>query len=483
MENNPIFSLTRRDYETSRQEGLAKIPIISNGDWTDLNASDPGIIVLDYVHALVDMVQFYQDHNALEVYLSTAKERKNLFRLARQLSYKIKSASGAYVTVKFYLDKALENPVFIPAGTSVKTSGDNQINYTTLYDTYLYSGMTETTVEAIQGEWRLLKYKGTGASSLDATQNPADQRIELPEKNIQINTIKIVDDSNRIWEPTDYLVFSSPTDRVFEARLNYDDTTTILFGNGNRGMIPLDTDTLTITYLVTSGSKGRVGANKITVCDESFIDSEGNQVKLKVTNDTNSSGGSDSQSDEDIVAFAPASIKAQGRAVTRGDYEALAREVEGVKDAHAMDINSDPDICGFNEVKVLIIPDDGDELSGTLYDKIYDYISKRMVPPTQLKIMTSIPKYIDINATVVYDKSYTEEAVQYNILVALDNYFLSRSTQLGGTVSTGQLISIISNADGVRYVDKLTSPSETITLGTTEVAKLGECNITLGRSE
>ena len=36
MIENPIFSYTRRDYEGSRQEGLAKIPILSKGNWTDL---------------------------------------------------------------------------------------------------------------------------------------------------------------------------------------------------------------------------------------------------------------------------------------------------------------------------------------------------------------------------------------------------------------------------------------------------------------
>ena len=68
--SNPIFSYTKRDYEGARQEGLAQIPILSNGVWTDLNASDPGIILLDYVHGLVDMIQYYQDHQALETIVS-----------------------------------------------------------------------------------------------------------------------------------------------------------------------------------------------------------------------------------------------------------------------------------------------------------------------------------------------------------------------------------------------------------------------------
>lgn len=77
MSDNVFFSYTNRDYESSRQEGISKIPVYSNGTWTDTNISDPGVIILDYIHALVDMIQYYQDHNALEVYLSTA-DRKSV---------------------------------------------------------------------------------------------------------------------------------------------------------------------------------------------------------------------------------------------------------------------------------------------------------------------------------------------------------------------------------------------------------------------
>ena len=103
--SNDIFSYTNRSLENSRQEGLRKIPIISRGDWTDLNATDPGMIILDYVHALVDMINFYQDHQALETFISTAKERKNIFRLAKQLSYKIRSSKGSTVDLEFYVEE------------------------------------------------------------------------------------------------------------------------------------------------------------------------------------------------------------------------------------------------------------------------------------------------------------------------------------------------------------------------------------------
>ena len=56
---NPFFSYTNRDFENSRKEGMARIPILSKGLWTDLNAGDPGVVLLDYMHALADLCNYY----------------------------------------------------------------------------------------------------------------------------------------------------------------------------------------------------------------------------------------------------------------------------------------------------------------------------------------------------------------------------------------------------------------------------------------
>ena len=169
MAENNIFSYTRRDYEGSRKEGLAKIPVISRGSWTDLNATDPGVIILDYVHALVDMINYYQDHQALETFITTAKERANIFRLAKQLSYDIRSAKGATCLVTFDSPVIVDKVVKIPKYTAVSTLSD--IQYLTTVDSYLLKGEHVVDVPCVQGVKKQIVYKGTGISRFSNVVN------------------------------------------------------------------------------------------------------------------------------------------------------------------------------------------------------------------------------------------------------------------------------------------------------------------------
>jgi len=236
MSENPIFSYTRRDYEGSRREGLAKIPIISKGHWTDLNATDPGIIILDYVHALVDMMNYYQDHQALEAFITTAKERENIFRLAKQLSYKILSAKGATCDVVFTSSMIYNHTIRIPKYTKISTMSG--ITYLTMQDAYLSAGETRVTVPCIQGKLMTVTYTGTGISRLSPVAGAANQSIRLVDYNIDLDSIQITDNLNRLWSPVEYITFSTELDRVYQVELNPDDTVSIKFGDGERGIIP-----------------------------------------------------------------------------------------------------------------------------------------------------------------------------------------------------------------------------------------------------
>lgn len=475
-DNNNIFSYTKRDYASSRKEGLSKIPTLSNGVWTDLNATDPGIIILDYVHALVDMINFYQDHQALETFITTAKERSNLFRLAKQFSYKIRSATSAKVNVTFHSDFYYDRAIKIPKGTNVRTK--DYINFMTTEDAYIASGQSEVVVPCRQGTLYKKEYKGTGLSRFSNIEPPmnVNQTIPLTSDNIEIESITIIDNLGKLWKPVDSIVFSTEIDRVYEAELTPDNTVIIKFGDGERGRVPQETEILTVTYLVTDAEKGRIGEGGITAIVDNIYDDSGKYIELSVTNKEASVGGSSAQSSTSIRELAPGAIKAQDRAVTLSDFENLAKLVDGVADARAYDINTNPSIP-YHEVRVLIIPEDI-SFKKVLVDEVYNYLYKRMIPPTNLHV--TLPSSISINIDIVVKKSDDIDTgtLEYQISNTIKEYFNNRIGSIGEDFYPADLSSKISNLDSVRHIISMT-PTSVVEIEELSIAVLGNLNITI----
>ena len=91
----------------------------------------------------------------------------------------------------------------------------------------------------------------------------------------------------------------------------------IQFGDNKYGKIPDSRKNITISYQVTKGSKGNVSKGEIETLRQGnpFIDS--------VTNITNATGGSNQDSLDDLIRYAPNTLLSRERAVTLEDYKAL----------------------------------------------------------------------------------------------------------------------------------------------------------------
>jgi len=300
---NTFFSYTNRDYENSRKEGIGKIPALTNYRWTDLNAGDPGVVLLDYMHALVDMCNFYMDHQALEAFLSTAKERQNLFHHAKQISYAIRSAKGALVDVNVVLDEDTGFPdsegetITIPAGTSFYSENGY---YRTLEDLIISEVDTVYEVPCQQCEVLSEIYTGTGLS--DQSNNDAEDD-EYGEENYEnqsyklvapypdIDSIEIVGLDGTYWKRVDFIALSDPEDPCYELDLNTDSSVVIKFGNGLHGKVPNLNEKLSITYLASNGADGSINGYDIDL-RPSFTSNKGNNYVVYVYNEEPSTGGS-----------------------------------------------------------------------------------------------------------------------------------------------------------------------------------------------
>jgi len=471
--SNKIFSFTNRDYENSRKEGLSKIPGLTNNQWTDLNAGDPGVVLLDYVHALVDMCNFYLDHQATESFLATAKERSNLFKLAKQVSYKVRSAKGALVDLKVMIrdeeDRFKEtDSITLLSGTVFETS--TGIRYRTLETVVMTDANIMYTVPCQQGEVVSEIYTGTGVSEfstdLDSGEDAVNQSYTLQSPYPDINTVEILGNDGIVWKNVPYILLEDVGMTAFETVLSPEGRVTVRFGNGNHGRIPTIADVLTITYVSTRGSEGTIAPYDINQTIKFKSSSSGESFVVSVYNDTASTGGSSGESDEDLRRNALAYAKTQGRAVTREDFETLAMSVDGVSSVTVYDVKNAPDICGYHEVKVLVLPDDTVSENSALVRTVKNYLTDKMIPPTNLYVIT--PMYETVNLTIVASKiatSLVEDNVESDMRDIVQDYF--ESLTIGQTYNSYDLISRLYSVNGLKSITSITPTS-------TEISKISK---------
>ena len=93
-------------------------------------ADDPAVALLDAWSTTLDVLSFYQERNANEGYLRTARERRSIQELAGAVGYELKPGISAGVQLNFTVEDAEGAPetVAVPRGTKVLSiPGQNEL--------------------------------------------------------------------------------------------------------------------------------------------------------------------------------------------------------------------------------------------------------------------------------------------------------------------------------------------------------------------
>ncbi len=108
-------------------------------DWTHREPDDPGIALLEGVSILGDILTFYQETYANEVYLRTAGRRESISNLVKLVGYRLSPGLGGTGTFAFEVKG--DKPVIVPAGFPLKaqvTGTDKQEDFETVKELTAY---------------------------------------------------------------------------------------------------------------------------------------------------------------------------------------------------------------------------------------------------------------------------------------------------------------------------------------------------------
>jgi hypothetical protein len=304
-----------KDFFTFVDDIIARIQALFVTEFNDFVVSGTGQMLIDIVSWAAETLSFYIDRQATESYLATARTRKAISRLARQLGYKMSSAVSAVVDLSVNLAEVQAFAVTIPVG--FKFQGPNNLVFESVEEVTFPTGegptSTPRTVGVREGETRVEVFTSDASKNQIFRLNPQQNRTVAEAEFIcRVDGI--------LWDEEEIILFDA-TDQ-YEVWYN-DVPASLRFGDGIAGNIPVSGAEIRTQYVASSGKAGQVQGGTITdVVDPLVI--AATIIPLTITNPLPSTAGSDQEDLERARINASRFYKARDVAVTREDYEGLS---------------------------------------------------------------------------------------------------------------------------------------------------------------
>ena len=467
----PRISYTGKDLELIRSELISQIPSLTN-KWTDFNASDVGIALVELIAATADMLNYYIDEQFLECFLPTAIEKKNIKAITSLIGYKMRPIISATSTVKFSLRFPATVKFTIPRGTVLSSVPilEKIFFFTTNEDITLYVGDSEKSVGVTEGLKKVYELK---------VSNITGYRYLLPDKNIDPFSFSLAIDEI-FWTLVEDVFLTQETGRYYHYETDKDDNYYLVFDPHWLDYVDSEDSSVDLTYNISSGSAVSLGQNVIDGIEDTIYDDNGNQVSnLTVTNTELIGGGQDSESVDLTRLMAPRIIRSMWVATTLADYDALANNYPGVGKAKTLDWNiPDSGIYTPWVVRVVAVGPDGEELTSEVEDNLLSYLTERKVTCVDLAMKPVELVTVDITLDVYINYGYTQNEITYAIQTAIDDFFQVTEQDFGDDVNISNLITLIETSSaGIDHID-LTSPTSNVSIANYQFPRKGTVTIT-----
>lgn len=378
--------------------------------WSDDSTGNLGEALLDLFSYIGEALYYEADAIFTEAFIDTAKNKGNVVKLARMFGYEPFSANSAVADVTITVSKTGN---VLPKGAElIAVANNTEIPFYTAEATLFNDGIQ--TVSCIQGRYRKNYLLGvsTGASF---------QRFVLPDHNLVYvdNVPQITLEVNgEEWTPVSSLFMNLSNETKIYAVEDIDGVVTIQFGDGVIGDIPPAGAPISVSYGYDNmGAAGNVGAGSISKLP-------GYSWIQLVSNAESAGGGLDAESIESIKTNALRMFQTQNRAITRQDFEALARTITGVKDAAVYNVDVDT-----NTVTLMIYPEGGVDTTA-LEAEVSELIEATRLVCTQMNYIFPTPIKIYISGTIGKSDGYTEEEIRTAVETALNEKLRVAATTL-----------------------------------------------------
>lgn len=447
-----IKDYTSRDFASMKSDLISQLKIIAP-ELTNTNESEFAIVIIDLFCYIGDLLSYSIDIQAIETYLPTARQRKNVTKIVNLMNYKLENSKPSKVNLTLSIDDAIQNDIIIPAKTICYTEGENSISFETDEICIIEAGETSTSAFSSQG---LTKYETLGYSNGDINQT-----YTILGTNI-LDGVEIYC-GNEEYKEVNTFIASNYNSEHFMLDNSETNSVKIIFGNGLNAKIPPANSRILAIYRVGSGIDGNVGANTITKIKGQISDSENNLINVKVNNEFNATNGKDIESIESAKIHAPAQQYTLWRAVTEEDFEKLALTQKDISQSKVI-LDDENEI-----VNIYVRLKNDDEISQERLYELNEFYKERTLIGVKYSVHSAEFLDIGLNINIKLFPHFSNEELKQEIVSLISNSEEINNLKFGELPSTGLIIKKIMEINGVMNAD--VSYNE-ITIKKYQIAKL-----------
>ena len=407
-------------------------------------------VMLDVMAYTTHYMGFHTNMAVNEAFLDTATLRNSVVSHAKSIGYIPKSITAAEAIVKLTFDTTGYDPSYIimEKGTQfVSNITGVPLPFTNLATINIFpdeGGEFNGEVKIHQGELKALEWT---YEALSETQS-----FLIKDDTCDRSTIRMLV-NDKPWEINTNLSELNNTSNIFFIQEGLDGVSEIYFGNGIFGKIPLDGQSVKVTYLSTSGARGNYTStiNEQTFALESTIDNVYTSEAVILDTVDISSLGAVAETTENIKITAPRAYERQDRAVTAEDYKNILVEKYPNIESIAVWGGEDNDPPQYGAVFICIKPKHGLELSPLTKQKLTtDILSKYNMLAINPIITAPEYTYIDVESTVKYNPILTSLSageVQTKVISEIADFFEDEVSAFKVIMRYSRLVNTIDNAD------------------------------------
>lgn len=471
--NRQGLNLSTRDYEGFRHDMIemlkTKIP-----EYSDFSQSDAGIVLIELLAYNLDVLSYYNEKVANELFLETAMERESIARLCRMLGYTLRDSSPSKYKQVFQITPQ-DKEFIIPKGYVIQTDdslAEQSVEFETDHALVIPPRCNGLEVDE-NGEYLysvpITQGFTVNNEIIGSSNGSPNQTFLLDYKPVITDSIELYVNEGRgfeKWTKVDHFINSTSMSQHYLATTLEDGVVSIKFGNGVSGKVPLmRVDNIMCSYRVGGGTLGNVGVNNITKMPQKLADivRTFNPYEPYIW-------GKNAEDVEEARIKAPAQLGTKFGVVTLSDFKNLALGMEGVIRANAVKDT----VLKQPIVHVYYLADKSvniDELEQRMID---EYAEKKLVG-TNVELHQAKTRPINVKVVAKTFNTNIALEVQQQIETTLQNLITVGKYDFGECPEPSDLVLDLLNLDCIRALDVEISNNED--LQADEVVTLGQIDV------